>query len=980
MNFHPFADEPTLVQTLLREAAVFKPHTNVIERAARSYIDALRMEKPEGGIEAFQQEYGLDSDEGIRMMCLAEALLRIPDKKTADKLIQDKLTDGEWDKHIGFGRPWFLNVSGVGLGLAEKVVAEESTEKFLGRLIRRLGEGVVRAALKQAMKLMGNVFVLAPTIEKARERAGEWHEEGYLLSYDMLGEGARSAAQAEAYFLSYLHAVKSFSASSGHPYQNDSISIKLTALHPRLELRKWETLERELLPKLKMLVVEAKARNVMVTIDAEEANRLDVTLKLFARLYEEAAYEELGIAVQAYQKRAVDVIAFLAALAEKTGGRIPVRLVKGAYWDSEIKRVQMDGLPDYPVFTRKYHTDVSYLACAKKLLEKPEQFYPQFATHNARTIASLLAYAPDHDYEFQRLHGMGEALYREVRKTTDKSCRIYAPVGSSESLLSYLIRRILENGANSSFVHGVMNTKVPVSELISDPIALSRQSGGRRHESIPLPGSLYGDRENSEGLDLGYEAHLKIMQQRLDAWPASRWVAPSEANLSQVESAFAMAAKGFAVWKERTVDERAGCLEKLAALYEAHADELTALCVREAGKTFIDSVAEVREAVDYCRYYALQARELMAPKLLNGPTGERNVLSLKPRGIWVAISPWNFPLAIFTGQIAAALVTGNAVIAKPAEQTPIIAARAVALMQEAGIPKDVIQLLCGSGETLGAAVVAHPQVAGVVFTGSTATARVINRALAAKDGAIVPLIAETGGQNCMVVDSSALIEQSVDDMIHSAFGSAGQRCSALRVAFVQEDIADALLTVLKGAVEQLQVGDPELSETDIGPVIDADAQAMLQAHSERMMQEAKLIAKAPSAAGLYFPPHVFEIPSINVLKGEVFGPILHIVRYKAAALDDVIEAINSTGYGLTFGIQSRIDAQIELLSTCVQAGNIYVNRSMIGAVVGVQPFGGHGLSGTGPKAGGPHYLQRFCAEQTLTCNTAAIGGNIDLLK
>lgn len=976
----PFADESTLMQALLREASAFEPHASVIEAAASSYIAALRERKPEGGIEAFQQEYGLDSMEGIRMMCLAEALLRIPDKKTADKLIQDKLTDGEWDKHVGFGRPWFLNASGIGLELAEKVVAEESAGRFLGRLIQRLGEGVVRAALKQAMKLMGNVFVLAPTIEKAMEKAKAWHEDSYLLSYDMLGEGARSAEQAETFFESYLHAVRSFPESSEHPYARDSMSIKLTALHPRLELRKWDRLEHELLPKLRALVAEARQRNVMLIIDAEEAFRLDVTLKIFAALYEDSAYEGLGLAVQAYQKRGFDVIGYLAALAEKTGGRIPVRLVKGAYWDSEIKRTQVDGLPDYPVFTRKCHTDVSYLACAKKLLEKPDCFYPQFATHNAHTIASILAYAPDFEYEFQRLHGMGEALYAEVQKTTDKLCRIYAPVGPSESLLSYLIRRILENGANSSFVHGVMNAKIPVPELIADPIEASRKSSGKPAASIPLPASLFEDRANSEGVDLGYGAHLKTMQERLDAWPMSRWSAPLETTLSEVESAFTKARAGFATWKDTTVEARAQCLEKLASLFEAHADELTALCVREAGKTYVDSVAEVREAVDYCRYYAVQARLLMQPHVLNGPTGERNVLSLHPRGTWVAISPWNFPLAIFTGQIAAALVTGNSVIAKPAEQTPIIAARAVALMHEAGIPKDVLQLLCGPGETLGAALITHLEVAGVVFTGSTDTARSINRSLAAKDGAIVPLIAETGGQNCMVVDSSALIEQTVDDMITSAFSSAGQRCSALRVAFVQEEIADELLKVLKGAVEQLQVGDPSLAETDIGPVIDAEAHARLEEHSAHMMQQATLIAKAHSPEGLYIAPQVFEISSIDALKGEVFGPVLHLIRYKADGLSDMISAINRTGYGLTFGIQSRIDAHIEYVSKQVRAGNIYVNRSMIGAVVGVQPFGGHGLSGTGPKAGGPNYLPRFCLEQTISCNTAAIGGNIELLK
>lgn len=983
-----FADEAACVSALMEQARWFAPQEGAIRARARRNIEKLRQQQKFSPIESFQQEYGLDSQEGIMLMCLAEALLRIPDDATAKALIHDKISSGEWERHIGEGRPWLVTMGGYGLGLAEKVIShdrmQDTVGEFVGSLVHKLGEPVVRGALKHAMKMMGDAFVVGESIEKAQSAATAWHKKSCLMSYDMLGEGARSMEQAEGHYKNYMEAITAVgSRSGGDIFTRDGVSIKLSALHPRFELRQVETLERELMPRLKELMRAAAKHNIMVTIDAEEASRLDITLIVFKTLFTSAEFKDyhgLGIVVQAYQKRAPYVIDYLRELARQTGKRIPLRLVKGAYWDSEIKRAQIDGLPGYPVFTRKEYTDLSYLACAKKLLGYSREFYPQFATHNARTIASIVEAAGSAEYEFQRLHGMGEALYTEIIKETGRRVRIYAPVGPAHSLLSYLIRRILENGANSSFVHGQYNA--PLETLLADPVAYAERAGGVPAENIPLPKQLYGTRSNSLGYDLGNASHLTKWQSAIQAW-SKLPAAPKEATLESCKTALASADAAFTSWRNTSVEERAACLEQAADLFAAHEVELVALCMNEAGKTLADGIGEVRETIDYCRYYAYEARRIFAPHVLRGPTGERNVLSLHPRGIIAAISPWNFPLAIFTGQVAAALACGNAVLAKPAAQTPRIAARAVEILHEAGIPKDVLQLLHGSGRTIGGALVDDPRTSGVVFTGSTATGWAISRALAARETAIVPLIAETGGQNCMIVDSSALIEQTVDDMVASAFGSAGQRCSALRVAFVQEDIADELLAILSGAVKALHIGNSSDTATDVSHVIDEASYVNLEKHIASMKSTAKFVAAAtlpPQAEARHFvAPHVFEIPHINVLGGEVFGPILHIVRYKASELDNVIAQINGTGFGLTFGIQSRIDEKIDYLCARVTAGNIYVNRSMIGAVVGVQPFGGNGLSGTGPKAGGPHYLPRFCLEQTISTNTAAVGGNLELL-
>ena len=983
-----FLEEAAAVSALLEQVEPFAALSGKIESRARLFIQSLRLHDQHGGIEAFQQEYNLDSHEGIMMMCLAEALLRIPDKATADMLIHDKLATGDWDAHLGLGRPWLVNVGSYGLELAGKVVSSSAGD-FLGGLAKRIGEPLVRSALRHAMRLMGSVFVLGDTIDVAIKNAEKWHQKTCVMSFDMLGEGARSPAQAQYNFEQYLSAIRALpvppyrTMAGADMYARDGISIKLSALHPRFELRQRATIIRELLPRLRTLLKEAVSRGAMVTIDAEESTRLDITLELFTMLIPEtefASYQGLGLAVQAYQKRAPYVIDYLRDLAAISGKRIPIRLVKGAYWDSEIKRAQVDALPEYPVFTRKEHTDISYLACAKKLLASPLQFYPQFATHNARTIASIIEFAGNAEFEFQRLYGMGEALYDEVLKTVNRRCRIYAPVGPSHSLLSYLIRRILENGANNSFVHGIYS--LPLGQLLADPIEVVRHKGGGPSQHIPLPKNLYAQRENPEGIDLGNAAALQDMEASL----ASHSVLPAEpdvADIDDCDAAFTRAQQAFENWRNSAVTERAGIINTLADLYTKYSPELISLCQMEGKKTLADAIGEVREAIDYCRYYALQAQGILAPVTLRGATGEHNMLCLQPRGVMVAISPWNFPLAIFTGQVVAALVTGNCVLAKPAEQTPRIAARAVALMHEAGIPKDVLQLLCGDGETIGHALVRDMRSAGVVFTGSTEAAWHINRTLAARKGAIVPLIAETGGQNCMIVDSSALIEQTVDDIMVSAFSSAGQRCSALRVVFVQEEVADELLGVLAGAVSQLRVGDPRVLATDIGPVIDKGAYDMLMAHIEDMKKDFTCVAAASFAqqekTQYLVPPHVFEINSISDLDGEVFGPVLHVIRYPSYALDFVIRQINSTGYGLTFGVQSRIDEKIRDICARVNAGNVYVNRSMIGAVVGVQPFGGHGISGTGPKAGGPNYLQRFCLEQSISINTAAAHGNLELL-
>jgi RHH-type proline utilization regulon transcriptional repressor/proline dehydrogenase/delta 1-pyrroline-5-carboxylate dehydrogenase len=1018
------ADEAACVAELLELAAVDDATRARIR--SRALELALRVRRAGGdqlGVEAFLREYQLSTREGIMLMCLAEALLRIPDADTADRLIRDKLSAGEWSRHLGRSGSLLVNASTWGLMLTGRVVRanleqEADPGAWLTRLLQRLGEPVLRQALLQAMRVLGRHFVLGQTIEQAIRRAREAERKGYRYSYDMLGEAARTAADAEHYHHAYRDAIGAIGAAAEARdlMARPGISIKLSALHPRYELAQHRRLEVELYPRLLELLKAARAGDIAVTIDAEEADRLEPSLDLFERLAAApalAGWDGLGLAVQAYQKRAIHVIAWLEALAARARRRIPVRLVKGAYWDTEIKRAQEQGLDDYPVFTRKLATDVSYLACARRLLAGGDAFYAQFATHNAQTLGSIVELAGSRrDFEFQRLHGMGEALYEGlVGAGTDAiACRVYAPVGSHQDLLPYLVRRLLENGANTSFVNRILDEGVPLETLIEDPVAQLARLEPKRHPRIPLPVDLYGpERRNSRGIDLRDPAALDDLAAQLDQAfepgfqatpgiaggrggaravldPADRSVAVGsviEADPETVAEAVRHAQAGFAAREGTPLQERVACLRRAADLYEAHAAELLAFCVREAGKTLPDAVAEVREAVDFLRYYAMEAEARTAPRELPGPTGESNRLALHGRGAFVAISPWNFPLAIFTGQIAAALVVGNAVLAKPAPQTPLIAAKAVALLHEAGVPEDALILLPG-GPEVGARLVADPGIAGVAFTGSTRTAWAINRALAAKDGPIVPLIAETGGQNAMLVDSSALPEQVVADVLESSFRSAGQRCSALRVLCLQDDIAPRVLEMLAGAMLELEVGDPGLLATDVGPVIDEAARQRLEQHAARMMREGRLIQRVPLGAelarGCFFAPQAFEIDRIAQLEGEVFGPILHVVRFAGDQLLAMIEAINATGYGLTLGVHSRIDHTVDLVLERARAGNIYVNRNMIGAVVGVQPFGGEGLSGTGPKAGGPHYLARFATERTVSVNTAAVGGNATLLS
>lgn len=1016
------ADETTLVEQLLEAAKPFDTMKASIQTRAQELVITMREGGSGSGVEAFLHEYGLNNKEGVAVMCLAEALLRIPDAKTADKLIQNTFSDSDWEKHLGQSDSLFVNASSWGLMLTGKVVnmgglSGEKPAGLVKGLINKCGEPVIRESLKRAMHIIGTQFVMGEDIADATGRAGSWEKKGYRFSYDILGEGARNQQQADAYYNAYLQAIDVVGKGvrpTNNPHDMRGISVKLSGLHPRYHLLQEDRLVAELLPRLKTLVAKTMANHITLSIDAEEANRLDVGLAVFAEVFTDPDFKDyngLGYVLQAYQKRAYTVVGTLAALARQTGKKMPLRLVKGAYWDSEIKYAQMNGLPGYPVFTRKEHTDVSYLACAARIFEHDDAFYPQFATHNALTVASIMALAKGRAFEFQRLHGMGEKLHAQV--VNEIPCRIYAPVGKHEDLLAYLIRRLLENGANTSFVNLLMDKRKPIPEVLDDPLARTRLNQAQPNPRIPLPADLYGaDRQNSQGVELGYRDAQAAWQVDLSRYANTVWLAkpmivgsaaPSsrkdlfqpaelsrkvgmveEATETQVKLAMDAAQRAFHGWNGLPVGERAGKLENMAVVLEENRAELIALLMREAGKTFYDAVAEVREAADFCRYYAARARESMTQATrLTGPTGEKNTLQLSGRGVFVCISPWNFPLAIFLGQVAAALVTGNTVVAKPADQTPLIAARAVDMLHEAGIPLDVIQLLPGNGKDVGEALVKHPHTAGVVFTGSTATARRINQTLAQKDGPIVPLIAETGGQNGMIIDSSALLEQACDDVLTSAFGSAGQRCSALRVLFVQEDVADKFLTLLTGAMQEIRVGNPEDLRFDLGPVIDKAAWERLRKHLAYLEEiGAKKVASVPlehAENGHYFAPVAYEIKAISQLPGEVFGPVLHVIRFPASGLDQVVNAINSTGFGLTFGVQSRIDSTIQQVTKRVEAGNIYVNRSMIGATVGVQPFGGEGLSGTGPKAGGPHYLLRFVTERTVTVNTAAIGGNLELL-
>jgi RHH-type proline utilization regulon transcriptional repressor/proline dehydrogenase/delta 1-pyrroline-5-carboxylate dehydrogenase len=975
-------------------------------------------------MEAFMREYDLSSEEGVILMCLAEALLRIPDNDTAEALISDKLAEADWEAHLGKSSSVFVNAGTWGLMLTGRLVSvRDSERKSIGTVLQRIanksGEPVVRTAIRQAMRIMGHQYVMGRTIEEALERSHKKDNRRFRYSFDMLGEAALTAADAERYFRSYADAIDAIgdSTEGDNVFALPSISVKLSALHPRYEHAQRDRVMNELVPRLLALAERARSAGIALTVDAEEADRLLISLDVIAAVLhapELEGWDGFGLALQAYQKRAWPTIDWLAEQARSSGHRIPVRLVKGAYWDTEIKAAQIEGVDGYPVFTRKANTDVSYLACAQRLLELPDCFYPQFATHNAHTIAAIAEMAGEStEYEYQRLHGMGQQLYEEVLDGDEYNgqCRVYAPVGIHKDLLPYLVRRLLENGANTSFVNRIVDEKLPPEEVVDDPISEVQSHSSISHPRIPLPIDLYGERRrNSEGINLAHETELHALKKAMDAAGAREWsvrpstegaavaetadtVSPANTRLKvgrvawtdegAVESLVTRAVEAQPAWDARGAAERADLLDAIGDLYEKHIAELMAICAREGGKSLADGIAEVREAVDFLRYYAMQAREHLAePQEMPGPTGESNTLRTHGKGVFVCISPWNFPVAIFTGQIAAALVAGNAVLAKPAEQTPLVAARAVELMHSAGIPRDVLQLVPGDGR-IGAALTGDPRIAGVAFTGSTETARVINRSLAEREGPLATLIAETGGQNAMIVDSSALPEQVVQDVIHSAFLSAGQRCSALRILCIQEDVADRVLDMLAGAMQELRIGDPGLLASDIGPVIDEGQLEMLEAHAERMDRQARLIARTPLGddlpPGHWFAPRAYEIDRIDQLEREVFGPIVHVVRYRSRELDELIDRINGTGYGLTLGIHSRIDRVQQHIAWRARVGNAYVNRNMTGAVVGVQPFGGEGLSGTGPKAGGPHYLFRFVTERTLTVNTAAVGGNASLM-
>ena len=1023
------ADETAHLQLLLPQATLDASATQRVHDMAYHLVSTVRKENSTHvGLDAFLREYDLSSQEGVLLMCLAEALLRIPDAETADKLIRDKLSQGEWDTHWGHSHSLLVNASTWGLMLTGSIIKLNTTsDDELGSLwqrrVAKSGAPVIRLAIKQAMHIMAQQFVMASDIKQAHERSQLSTHQTYRYSYDMLGEAALSAQDAERYFAAYMAAIQSLgqTAQEADLFRRPSISVKLSALHPRYEYAQRERVLKELAPRILTLTQHASRVNIGITLDAEEADRLELSLDIFVAVFNDPSlkdYHGFGLAVQAYQKRALCVLDWLASLARQQRRRIPVRLVKGAYWDTEIKRAQVQGLAGYPVFTRKAATDVSYLVCARRLLVACDAFYPQFATHNAHTVAYILEQVGNaRDFEFQRLHGMGEALYGELMGS-DKfnvACRVYAPVGNETDLLPYLVRRLLENGANTSFVHRLADEKAPIEKIIADPVQEINSVKNMLNGRVPLPMHLYGDaRCNSRGINFADLLEINKLHEALHEpltryWQAAPIVGgqvmpgvpipvfdPSDkrrevgsvilADAAMVDEALWRAAHVAHHWDNTPATTRADILCRAADIFEQRRAEFIALCVREGGKTIPDAAAEVREAVDFCRYYALLAqRDFAASTTLPGPTGESNQLSLHGRGVFVCISPWNFPLAIFIGQITAALAAGNAVVAKPASQTPLIAAHAVRVLHEAGVPSDVLHFLPGKADVVGRILINDLRVAGVAFTGSTETARFINQTLATRSGAIVAFVAETGGQNAMIADSSALVEQLVIDVMHSAFNSAGQRCSALRVLFVQDDIAPRVLHALKGAMDELQVGNPALLTTDIGPVIDAAAQSTLYDHVQymRTSTQATLIHQLTlpenTQHGSFFAPCVFEINDLRQLDHEVFGPCLHVIRYTVNKLDDVIDAINNTGYGLTLGIHSRIEETVRYIQQRVRVGNIYVNRNMIGAVVGVQPFGGEGLSGTGPKAGGPHTLLRFATERVISVNTAAVGGNAALL-
>ncbi len=989
-----------------------------IEALATALVGDIRVRRGGvGGIEDFLHAYSLSTREGLALMVLAEALLRVPDAATADTLIEDKLAAGDWSHPDFKGESLLVTASAWTLGVSAKLIqAGERPETILDDLAKRLGLPALRTAIRQAMRLLGSHFVLGQTIGEALDRARR--HRGYRFSFDMLGEGARTHDDAARYFQSYAAAIDAIGRNAGTDALPDrpGISVKLSALHPRYEAVSARRVMTEIVPQVVDLARKAKRYDLNFTIDAEEADRLELSLDVFGAVLGDrslSGWSGYGLAVQAYQKRASEVIDWLDGLAKAYSRPLMVRLVKGAYWDTEIKRTQERGLEDYPVFTRKAMTDLSYEACAAQLLAARPRLFPQFATHNALTVATVIELAGGVEgFEFQRLHGMGEALYESLRnRMPQAACRIYAPVGGHRDLLAYLVRRLLENGANSSFVSVAADPSVPVATILQRPRDQIGDAAHARHPHIPLPRDLYGPKRlNSRGVEFGHEPDLdgllegienalrgpfsasSLIDGILADGEARDAVSPvdgkaigrvTSADPAKAVAAIDAAAKGFPAWAATPLETRASVLERAATLLDQRRSRFVGAMQREGGKTLDDAISEWREAIDYCRYYAANARDTLTPLPMPGPTGERNELRYRGRGVFVCISPWNFPLAIFLGQVTAALVAGNAVVAKPAEQTPLIAFEAIQLLHEAGIPPGALQLVIGDGK-IGAALVADSRVAGVSFTGSTEVGHAINRALAAKSGPIVPLIAETGGINAMIVDATALPEQVTDDVITSAFRSAGQRCSALRLLCVQDDIADKLIAMIAGAAQELMLGDPGDPATHVGPVIDRDAKDRLDSWIAAKQSEGRVLfrwdrQRALPGPGLFVPPAIIALDRASDLREEVFGPVLHVVRWRANDLHALLSDIEGNGTGLTLGIHSRIETRADEIAARLANGNVYVNRSMIGAVVGTQPFGGHGLSGTGPKAGGPNYLHRFASEQTVTVNTAAAGGNATLL-
>ncbi len=1009
-----FRDENQVVQDLLNDLNPSSLNFKRIEQQSRVFIETIRNRQGElKGFNALMQSYDLTSQEGLALMTLAEALLRIPDVATANDLIADKLSDGDWSSLFEQASGITGKLSGYGLSLSQKV---------MDSMIGKIGMPFIRKACIEAMQIMGQTFVLGRDIEEAIKAAKPSMDKGYLYNFDMLGEGARTTKDADFYFDAYAHAIRTIGQSINNKGKDvlnrPGISIKLSALYPRYEFAQRDTAIPFLTDRLTELCIIAAEYRINLTVDAEECDRLTTSLKIIKNIIEHPVTETwtgFGFAVQSYHKRASAIIDTAIEWAQKYDRKISIRLVKGAYWDTEIKHAQVEGHIGYPVFTRKENTDLSYLACAKKLLDNRDSIIPMLGTHNAQTAASIIEMAGNNlnGFMFQRLHGMGEQLLDQLLTMNIPVC-VYAPVGTHKYLLAYLVRRLLENGANSSFVNKVYDKETPVETLIRNPIDLVRDNmGNHTHPKIPLPHNIYSKRQNSIGMDLSETTPLQPLFHYIESNREKLYNAPSiingevtqngnrfdntnPANLhdkigdvfyatkNDVDKAYDLLQNGFQKWNTTPVSDRSKILNKIADLYEGNTLEIMTLLIREAGKTIPDAIAEIREAVDFCRYYAVEADKQFTEIELEGPTGERNTLVLEGRGVFACISPWNFPLAIFTGQIVAALVAGNAVIAKPAEQTPAIAAYAVNLMIRAGIPKNAIALLQGDGE-VGSHIINHTHLAGVAFTGSTAVAKIIQRQIAERDGAILPLIAETGGLNAMIIDSSALPEQVTDDVIHSAFGSAGQRCSALRILCVQVDVADEIIPMIKGAMDHLIVGDPSNISTDIGPIIDSEAKANLVDHQVMLEGTTKHITTAPynehlDTYGTYIAPIAAEIDDIDMIETEAFGSILHIIRYKENELEALIAKINAKGYGLTFGLHSRIHSKQKKISKMIHAGNIYINRGQTGAVVGVQPFGGHGLSGTGPKAGGPYYLHAFAIEKSVSDNITASGGNATLVN